>query len=402
MVSVPESQGPESQGPQSQVPISPYIFDDGSDLAGARKTWIQRRFFAVFLASSLIFHLSLIALVALFDPRLDAPHTKEVEIPVELIDEKQIQNEQSKSRSGQPPPAAETPQNQKSEKAASSEPKSEPEKQVSPAKLKEEPKPEADKPQGQLDKPPVPADAEPKPPEPNSAEMAKTATKALEAKPAETKPAVPQPQAAAQPAPRSKPEPEKAEPAKPSVAKAVDPKPLKEEAFKTEAKPPIAASPQQAAPEHEPSPPPAQNALDQSRQTAQNLAAVPSSSQLPLFYRSNDQLSLAIPAPLPTNDESAEPLSYKVIVFSKLERFKEYPKSAIARHAVGEVSVFFSIDDTGQPQDISMLQSSGEEDLDAEALAIISRAAPYPIPPEGAQRDFAVTIGFNSRFGSTP
>ncbi len=113
------------------------------------------------------------------------------------------------------------------------------------------------------------------------------------------------------------------------------------------------------------------------------------------MYQPNDGLSLAVPVPLPANDAGAEPVSYKLIVFGMLERAKNYPQSARERHAAGNVIIAFSIDDTGQPKTISMLQSSGQSDLDSEALALISRAAPFPVPPAGAQRDFAVNIGFS-------
>jgi colicin import membrane protein len=116
-----------------------------------------------------------------------------------------------------------------------------------------------------------------------------------------------------------------------------------------------------------------------------------------MFYRPSDRLSLAIPAPLPMDDPDAEAVSYKVIVFGLLERVKEFPQSARERHATGHVVIAFSIDDKGQPQNVAVVRPSGEADLDEEALAMIGRAAPFPAPPVGAQRDFAVDIGFGGQ-----
>jgi TonB family protein len=108
-----------------------------------------------------------------------------------------------------------------------------------------------------------------------------------------------------------------------------------------------------------------------------------------------DGLTLGVPAPMPTDDTNAEQVGYKVLVFGLLARVKEYPESARARHAVGHVILAFSIDDAGLPKSVSILHSSGEEDLDTEALAMVVRAAPFPVPPAGAQRDFAIDVGFS-------
>lgn len=115
---------------------------------------------------------------------------------------------------------------------------------------------------------------------------------------------------------------------------------------------------------------------------------------MPKFYQPEDKLSLAIPAPMPTDEADSEAVPYKLVVFGMLERVKEYPQSARARHATGHVVISFTIDDNGQPQSIELLRSSGEADLDAEGLAMVARAAPYPVPPAGAQRDFAIDVGF--------
>jgi colicin import membrane protein len=77
-----------------------------------------------------------------------------------------------------------------------------------------------------------------------------------------------------------------------------------------------------------------------------------------------------------------------------LEKAKHYPDSARERGAKGQAVISFSLDEKGKVTKLSLLQSSGETDLDVEALAVVDRASPFPEPPQGAQRDFGVVITF--------
>jgi protein TonB len=99
-------------------------------------------------------------------------------------------------------------------------------------------------------------------------------------------------------------------------------------------------------------------------------------------------------APTPGNALSED---YKGTVYAMLERAKNYPEAARARHASGMVVVTFSIDDAGNPQSVKIARSSGHPDLDQEAQAMVQRAAPYPAPPSGVVRSFApaITFGLN-------
>jgi colicin import membrane protein len=51
-------------------------------------------------------------------------------------------------------------------------------------------------------------------------------------------------------------------------------------------------------------------------------------------------------------------------------------------------------DESGGVASDSLLRSSGEADLDAESVALVRRAAPFPPPPPGAQRSFAIEVAF--------
>jgi len=81
-------------------------------------------------------------------------------------------------------------------------------------------------------------------------------------------------------------------------------------------------------------------------------------------------------------------------VFAKILSKKKYPKSAAARHASGTVMVSFIIDGEGGLVYQTVSHSSGEPDLDAEAVAAVKAAAPYPPPPPGAPRSLLATLKF--------
>jgi colicin import membrane protein len=99
---------------------------------------------------------------------------------------------------------------------------------------------------------------------------------------------------------------------------------------------------------------------------------------------------------MPT-DGDGEAINYKVMVFGMLERVKHFPDAAAARGAQGSAVVVFSLDDAGGVKSVSLFKSSGDPDLDAESVSVVTRAAPFPIPPAGAQRDFAAELTFGMR-----
>lgn len=89
-----------------------------------------------------------------------------------------------------------------------------------------------------------------------------------------------------------------------------------------------------------------------------------------------------------------EAMSYKAIIGGMLERVKHYPESARQRGAKGIATVRFVLDEFGRIASVSLLRSSGEADLDAESVAVVNRAAPFPPPPPGAQHSFAIEVAF--------
>jgi protein TonB len=65
-----------------------------------------------------------------------------------------------------------------------------------------------------------------------------------------------------------------------------------------------------------------------------------------------------------------------------------YPRSAVAREQHGRVEVGFSVDHDGHVHDLQLLHSSGHSELDEAALAMVTKAQPFPaLPPNLAQSD---------------
>ena len=56
--------------------------------------------------------------------------------------------------------------------------------------------------------------------------------------------------------------------------------------------------------------------------------------------------------------------------------------------------VSFMLDQAGNLVTVTLLQSTGDRTLDAEALALVRRASPFPKPPPGVLLTFAPAILF--------
>jgi protein TonB len=86
----------------------------------------------------------------------------------------------------------------------------------------------------------------------------------------------------------------------------------------------------------------------------------------------------------------------------RLQRFKRYPDEANRRGIKGVAVVRFTVDRTGQVVSSEVLQSSGSPILDEEALALVKRASPFPLPPgtvtdEYLANDFPIWFGMKPR-----
>jgi periplasmic protein TonB len=99
----------------------------------------------------------------------------------------------------------------------------------------------------------------------------------------------------------------------------------------------------------------------------------------------------------PASPELApEIASWQQAVVAHLGRFQRYP--AQAKGATGIVNLSFSIDRQGHVLNSQIIKSSGSAVLDAEALSLLTRAAPLPAPP-AAVPDSDLTFVLPIRFG---
>jgi protein TonB len=75
---------------------------------------------------------------------------------------------------------------------------------------------------------------------------------------------------------------------------------------------------------------------------------------------------------------------WQMTVNTRLNQFKRYPSQARTRGHEGRVTVAFTLDTDGRVINSKIVKSSGSALLDRETLDLISRAQPYPVPPNGA------------------
>jgi protein TonB len=173
----------------------------------------------------------------------------------------------------------------------------------------------------------------------------------------------PAPQPAPEPTPvveEPKPEPRKPEPIKPKITpKPVarpSPEPVEINEVPTEVTPPpvapevIAVAPKPEAP---PTPTPAPPPL-----------VVPKP---------------ATPTPAQISDANDQ---YGNTLWGAISKYKKYPRIAQQRGWQGEVIVELSLDGNGKLKSKQILQSSGYDSLDQQALEMVEKALPFPAPPE--------------------
>jgi protein TonB len=84
--------------------------------------------------------------------------------------------------------------------------------------------------------------------------------------------------------------------------------------------------------------------------------------------------------PVPASPKLASAIaSWQQAVVAHLARFQRYP--AQAKGATGIANLSFSLDRQGHVLNSQIIKSSGSSVLDAEALSLMTRAAPLPSPP---------------------
>ena len=232
------------------------------------------------------------------------------------------------------------------------------------------------------------------PPEPSKPELSKTEAPA-EA-PAASKAEVPPEQP--KPTPEAKVEEPPPEAPKPEPAK---PEPAKGERAKLEAP----ARPEQPAPEPAAQPAPDPDAAAELKSLQDELAALKAENAAiqaggpapgtpaPVGLRGLGPLPESFQAAaLPSETEGeGDVVGYAAVVFSRLAKAKEL---GARLGEPGSAGVQFAVDERGGLAFVKLAASSGVKALDDEAIAIVRKAAPFPVPPEGAQRSFAANVNF--------
>ncbi len=94
------------------------------------------------------------------------------------------------------------------------------------------------------------------------------------------------------------------------------------------------------------------------------------------------------------------PSAWKSRLLAHLERFKLYPETAQSRHEDGVSLLSFTLDRDGRVLSFFIVRSSGSDELDAAAQAMIERASPVPPVPEdvpGQMVQLVVPVRFTVR-----
>lgn len=113
---------------------------------------------------------------------------------------------------------------------------------------------------------------------------------------------------------------------------------------------------------------------------------------LPTFASPQTAMMAARPRPAadPTNDNYRAKVLGKVAA-NMLEPERPRPKALAI--------VGFRVDGQGNLERVWLARPSGHADLDAEAMEMVRRSAPFPAPPAGADHNFGAAIAFGGDGG---
>jgi len=88
--------------------------------------------------------------------------------------------------------------------------------------------------------------------------------------------------------------------------------------------------------------------------------------------------------------------NYNGLVSAHLRRFQRYPDAAERSGIAGGGIVSFTINSAGSVTSARVARGTGAAILDQEMTAMVHRAAPFPAPPDGQAKSFAVVVDFKS------
>lgn len=157
------------------------------------------------------------------------------------------------------------------------------------------------------------------------------------------------------------------------------------------------AKPAETTPDETPELPPAPNpdaavalqAKPQPDVTPQQQAAATTSAPPAI----NERIAPVAVAPtqgVPNDRNSEAVVTWRTQVLALVEKNKRYPEAARSRRAQGTAQVSFTLDRKGMVVNARVAQTSGSSALDAEAIALLKRAEPFPAPPASLPGEFVV------------
>ena len=100
----------------------------------------------------------------------------------------------------------------------------------------------------------------------------------------------------------------------------------------------------------------------------------------------------AAPSPGAAAVRSAALADWRSRAFAHISRYKRSQGSN-----VGQPRVTISLSSSGSVTSARLLNASGNEVLDREAVALVYRASPFPAPPDNRPLTFSVPINFTTR-----
>lgn len=129
------------------------------------------------------------------------------------------------------------------------------------------------------------------------------------------------------------------------------------------------------------------------------IAATPKVDAAPSFM---PPAPVAAPEPPKTQAPSQDEVNdanarYGSTLWGAISKHKQYPRIAQMRGWEGETVVELLLDGNGKLKSKKIIQSSGYDSLDKQALEMVEKAAPFPAPPEvlrGSNFSIKVPIPF--------
>jgi protein TonB len=105
--------------------------------------------------------------------------------------------------------------------------------------------------------------------------------------------------------------------------------------------------------------------------------------------------ALEPPKPALTSQEDIDDArgKYGNALWSEIGKYKQYPRIAQMRGWQGEAIVELLLDGNGKLKSKKIIQSSGFDILDKQALDMVEKAAPFPTPPENLRNsNFSIKV----------